>query len=433
MKVKKIILDEENEENNDDEEINAPNKLVPKISLPFLKVNIEKISDLNNISKNLENSKILINSQTDKLLIAGFEGDEEDFKECYKKNEPIKLKKIANIKQKKLNKLLVKDDYLGPIKLTKIKEFNLTIREKNKLLEKINQFQSLKNNKKYNRYYKINKSIINNIINNNTSKFNNNSNINISCSHNGNNYPYNNSSSTNNIFNNSTTYNFYNNSLNSLKGSYYFYKKNNSNHNKGQRFKRNGSINPKNFITLRNILTNTSHNINEINEKLKKYIRKNKDIYIISNSENRNFKPKKIKINNKKKKSTLFDILDSVKKNDKDQILKQIKKDEGTNSQNIFIKKSTANLVSFGKAFLYLADDLFYRERKRIVAKYPDLEKDADLPVIEKDNNDILKRMHKLKMEHNSRLMKDLNYNNKILVNLLNKRMEKSKMEKNNN
>ena len=160
MKVKNIILDDENEENNDDEKINEPNKGTPKISLPFLKVNIEKISDLNNISKNLENSKILINSQTDKLLIAGFEGDEDDFNQCYKKYEPIKLQKITNIKQKKFNKLLVKDDYLGPIKLTKIKEFNLTLREKNKLLEKINQFQSLKSNKKYNLYYKINKNII---------------------------------------------------------------------------------------------------------------------------------------------------------------------------------------------------------------------------------------------------------------------------------
>ena len=179
MKVKNFLLYEENYENNDDEEINDPNKLAPKISLPFLKVNIEKISDLNNISKNLENSKKLINSQTDKLLIAGFEGDEDDFKECYKKYEPIKLKKLTNIKQKKLNKLLVKDNYLGPVKLTKVKEFNLTLIEKNKILEKINQFQSLKSNKQSNVYYKINKSIINNIINNNTSKFYNNSNINV--------------------------------------------------------------------------------------------------------------------------------------------------------------------------------------------------------------------------------------------------------------
>ena len=41
--------------------------------------------------------------------------------------------------------------------------------------------------------------------------------------------------------------------------------------------------------------------------------------------------------------------------------------------------------------------------------------------------------MHKLKMEQNSRLIKDLNYNNKILVNLLNKRIEKSKLEEKNN
>ena len=61
------------------------------------------------------------------------------------------------------------------------------------------------------------------------------------------------------------------------------------------------------------------------------------------------------------------------------------------------------------------------------------MEKDADLPVIEKDNNDLLKKMHKHKMEQNSRLMKDLNYNNKILVNLLNKRIENSKLEEKNN
>lgn len=422
MEVKNLFLEEKNYEYNNVEEING--RLSSKISLPFLKVNIEKISDLNNISNKLGNSQILINSQTDKLLITGFEGDEDDFKECYKKMEPIKIKKISNIKQKKLNKLLVKDDYLGPIKLTKIKEFNMTLRQKNKLFEKINQFKTIKNNstKNYNRYYKRNKSFINKIVNNNTSKFNNSNNMNSSI--NGNNcLCYINSSSTNNVFNSSTTNNFYNNNSNSLKGSYFFYK--NNIQNKSQYFNNSRSINPNNFVTLRNILTNTSHKINDINEKLKKYIRKNKDIYTISYSENYNQKPKKIKIN-KSKKSNLHDVLDSLKKRDKDFILKQIKNDEGTNSQNIWIKKSTANLVSFGKAFLYLADDLFFREHKRIIAKYPDIEKDADLPVVEKDNTNSIKKMHKMKMEHNSRIMKDLNYNNKILVNLLNKRIKKS-------
>ena len=413
--------------NIEEKKDNNNNKKSSESSLPFLRVNIEKISDLNNLSKKVEKSKTLINSQTDKLLIAGFEGDEDDFKQCYKIIEPIKIKKISNIKQKKLNKFLVKDDYFGPIKLTKIKEFNMTLRQKNKLLEKIHQFKTIKKtNINYNKYYKENKNIINNIINN-TSKYNNNSINNINGSISGNNMLYNNSSSSNNIFNNSTTNNFYNNSLNSLKGSYFFYKSNNQSRTP-HHLKRSHSISQNNFVTLRDILTNTSHNINHINDNLKKYIKNNKDIYSNSYSENSN-KSKTIKINNKNKKSNLYEILDSIKKKDKDQILKQIKKDEGTNSQNIWIKKSTANLISFGKAFLYLADDLFFRERKRIVDNYPKLEKEADLPVVEKNDKDLLKKMHKVKMEKNSRVMKDLNYNNNLLVKKLSKRMKKSKSE----
>ena len=337
MEDKNLFLNDNNDENKNEEGINnIINNFSPKISLPFLKVNIEKISDLNNISNKLENSNTLINSQTDKLLIAGFEGDEEDFKECYKKIEPINNKKVVNIKHKKLNKLLVKDDYLGPIKLTKIKEFNMTVRQKNKLLEKINQLKTLKNNSSsYNRYYKRNKSLINKIINNNSSKFNN---SNMNSSINGNNLLYYNNSSTNNILS-SKTNNFYDSSLNSVKGSYFIYK--NRNQNKSQRSNKSKSINQNNFITLRDILTTTTHNINNINEKIKNYIRKNKDIYTISYSDNQNKKPKKIKIKiNKTKKSNLRDVLDSLKKRDKDLILKQVKKDEGTNSQNIWIKKS---------------------------------------------------------------------------------------------
>ena len=430
MEIPNIFEFEEDKNINDDEMNNNLNnkKISSKISLPFLKVHIERSSDLNNISNKLENSKTLINSQTDKLLIAGFEGDEEDFKQCYKKMEPIKKKKITNIKQKKLNKLLVKDDYLGPIKLTKIKEFNMTLRHKNKLLEKINQFKTLRNNsnRQFNKYYKKNKDLINSIINNNnSSKFNNITNgvVNLNSSENGNNFIYYNNSSINNAFNYSTTNNFYNNSLNSLKGSYYFYNKNNSQF-RSQRTLKNKSINQKNFVTLRDILTHTSHSINDINNRLKKYIRKNKDIYTISYSEDKDKKPKLIKINKRNNKSNLSDVLDSLKKKHKEQILKQIKSDEGINSQNIWIKRSTANLVSFGKAFLYLADDLFYREHKRIISKYPEIEKDADLPVIEKNNINLIKKIHKLKMEQNSRLIKDLNYNNIVRVNELNKRIK---------
>lgn len=426
----KIIVGKETSINNDKNDNTQNIQKTSKVSLPFLRVNIDKISDSNNIRNKVENSKILINSQTDKLLITGFEGDENDFKQCYKIIEPIKIKNVSNIKRKKLNKLLVKDDYFGPIKLTKIKEFNITLRQKNKLLEKINQFKTIKNSHKfhYTNYYKKNKEIINNIIINNTSKLYNNNMNNISSTEKGNSNNYNNSST--NLFNFSVTNNFYNKSLNSLKGSYFFYKNNSQSRTPCYLKKR--SISQNNFVTLRDILTNTSHNINNIDEKLKKYIRKNKDIYRISYSENKNYKSKKNINNNRYKKSNLYEVLDSIKKLDKNQILKQIKKDEGTNSQNIWIKKSTANLITFGKAFLYLADDLFFREHKRIVDKYPELEKEANLPIVEKNNKDKIKKMHSIKMEHNSKVIKDLNYNNNLLVKKLNKRMEKSKFDDEN-
>lgn len=323
------------------------------------------------------------------------------------------------MKQRKINKLLIKDDYLGPIKLTKVKEFNFTLRQKNKLLEKINQLKTLKNNEnKFNKNFKTNKICINGIINNNTSKFNNNNN---SINNGSYNIYYNNS--TNNIFNNSTTNNFYNNSLNSLKGSYFFYK--NTNQNKTMRRLNNRSLSQNNFITLRDILTNTSHNINNINDKLKNYIRRHHNEVKIIHSENYNKTSKKMKSFDKRRKSSLFDILDSLKRKHKDQILKRVKKDDGgTNNQNIWIKKSTANLVSFGKSFLYLADDLFYREKKRILAKYPEIEKDADLRVPIKNDINFIKKMHKQKMEQNSKLIKDLNFNNKRIVSQLNKRMK---------
>ena len=413
------FIDFQENENINDEENDKNKVLSSKMSLPFLNVNIEKIPDSNNLSNKLEKNKLLINSQTDKLLIAGFEGDEDDFKKCYKKFEPIKKKKFSNMKQRKINKLLIKDDYLGPIKLTKVKEFNFTLRQKNKLLEKINQLKTLKNNEnKFNKNFKTNKICINGIINNNTSKFNNNNN---SINNGSYNIYYNNS--TNNIFNNSTTNNFYNNSLNSLKGSYFFYK--NTNQNKTMRRLNNRSLSQNNFITLRDILTNTSHNINNINDKLKNYIRRHHNEVKIIHSENYNKTSKKMKSFDKRRKSSLFDILDSLKRKHKDQILKRVKKDDGgTNNQNIWIKKSTANLVSFGKSFLYLADDLFYREKKRILAKYPEIEKDADLRVPIKNDINFIKKMHKQKMEQNSKLIKDLNFNNKRIVSQLNKRMK---------
>ena len=81
--------------------------------------------------------------------------------------------------------------------------------------------------------------------------------------------------------------------------------------------------------------------------------------------------------------------------------------------------------MSFGKSFQSLYDDLFYRERKRIISKYPLLEKDANIPVPFQKKDDIIKNFHKIKSEKNSRLMNDLNYNNKRLVYEIQKKIYK--------
>jgi len=61
---------------------------------------------------------------------------------------------------------------------------------------------------------------------------------------------------------------------------------------------------------------------------------------------------------------------------------KEVKLDNIINKnigQRIWIKKSTANIVSYGKSFQKISDDIFYKERKRIIGIYPKIEKEADL------------------------------------------------------
>ena len=401
-----------------DDKYNNKNYRKSKLILPFLKVNIENINELNNLQNKVEKSNSLINSHTDKLLITGFEGDEEDFKKCYKKKKTIKVNNIEYIKKQNLNKLLIKDDYLGPIKLTKIKEFNVTKRQKNKIMEKIKQLKNLKkSHSRNNNFYQIEK--INNKIENNNNSLNN-----ISSIINVNNINSNNSTTNIHNINSSISNNFDNNSVISLKGSYFLHK-NNSHRNLSmiKTIKNDNSMNLNKFITLRDFLTNTVNNLKEINEKIKLFIRKNDTIknmnynsYKKNNNKSKNIKIKTFYKYRKNNCEAIDEVLNPLQKKAKDELLKQIKKDEGPNIQNIWIKRSTANLVSFGKSFQSLDDDLFYRERKRIISKYPLLEKDANIPVPFQKKDDIIKKFYKIKLKKNSRLIKDLNYNNKRLV-----------------
>ena len=66
--------------------------------------------------------------------------------------------------------------------------------------------------------------------------------------------------------------------------------------------------------------------------------------------------------------------------------LKQIKINNSKNNyhQLVWMKRSTANLLSFGQVSQSMHDDVFYKERKRIVESYPKYEKDANIDVKEK-------------------------------------------------
>lgn len=394
-----------------------------KEMLPFLSIDTDKNKEFPNITHRLENARLLINSQTDKLLIEGFEGNEEDFKKCYHKLEPIKLKKVSTVKRRKFNKFLIKDAMRGTIRLTKTKEFNLNNNRKEQILAQMGLSKQRKNPYKNIRLKKMNKNYFNNLFYDNNSLKSNQ--INSSNSLNDKNL-YNNSGSSyvNNIFEKS-----YSNSINRNYGStFYFYKKNLGNKSNRTKNIKNGSINLNTFMTLRNILNNTSHNISNIDTKLKKYISFNfggstsrKNI----NKTSRFFDLKKSEDQKLKK------LLDSFKKKEENS-LKLIKKDEGINSQNIWIKRSTANLISFGKSFINLDDNQFYQERDRIMNDYPKIAKEADLSDTENDKKEESFELenYKLKMDKNSKIMNDLNNMNNALYKKLKDRIKELKEKK---
>jgi len=390
-----------------------------KMPLPFLNIDIEKNDNFPNISKKVKNAKSLINSQTDKLLIEGFEGTKEDFKKCYYKIGNIKLNKIANIKKRKLNKFFIKDGY-SSIKITKTKEFNLSDKRKNKIFGQIKLIKGQNNSKI--KLHKKDTNLFNNIFNNNSSyKGNQMNSTNSINEHN----IYNSSVSqcNNNIFDKSNFYTINNNYGN----TFYFYKKNTEKQHRNLKKKKNNSKSFNEFMTLRNILNNTSQNITNINTKLKKYIIRNNSNLICFNSTKNESKQNILLKLNKSKDNKIKNLLDSLEKKDENRTLKQIKKDDGVNTQNIWIKKSTANLISFGKSFINLDDNHFYQERKRIMEDYPKIEKEANISFEEVDTKNkekILLKKQKIKMDVNSHKINNLTKMTNLIFTKLNDKVK---------
>ena len=139
----------------------------------------------------------------------------------------------------------------------------------------------------------------------------------------------------------------------------------------------------RNISRLSSLLNDTSKKFIILNMKLKDYTKENSFKNIKKNILDKSLKQSKSQENMDLKKinfKKIFDKKDSVL----DKPMVQIK-DEKKNRM-IWIKKSTANLLSFGKVSNSMKDEQFYKERKRIIESYLNYEKAADLYVSKKES-----------------------------------------------
>ena len=393
-----------------------------KNTLPFLHFDLEKNRKFPNISKKVKNASSLINSQTDDLLIRGFEGSEEDFHKYYHENRPIKFKKMASIKERRRNSIIKKDASSG-IKLTITKEFNLSNNKTDKILEQIKQNKLSKSSSQYIKLKKRDHLLFYNLLSDNserkTKQFNSSNSI----------HEKNKSNFTGRInMKNKLNY------RNPLKiNTLYFYNKNSENRNNNSQKLLNRSQSFKAFTNLTNILNETSNNVSEINNQLKKYMIEDKLTFQGFNSTknktiSNHFFRNKVKEDRRELKK-IFDFSNN-KSNKKG--LKSIKNDIGLDTQNIWMKRSTANLILFGKIFLHLDDDIFYQEKKKILEDYPQLEKDADIDITEKfkkyDAKKLI-RLQKIRFDKSNLKIKILNNMTNSIIKNLKKKLKNLKRD----
>ena len=368
------------------------NKSPPKFELPFVKINLGRKNESANILGKMNNSKRVVKKHLDTLLLTGFEGTFEDLNKVYMRNEKLRRKKNRDKKRNNSSLLLRSDLLYKSIHLTKVKEFNFS----NKKKENKNMNKTVLN------IYKI-KNLDNK--ENKIEKENNKNNIN-----------------DEDISNLSTVINPKNSDLSITN--------NKDNTIKKKKLKFNGI---KRIKIIRNILTKKSNNLlkdidTDIILKTSKEKEENKDekkkeelsmAATRLNFAKRLLEKNKHKCNYNNSADDINEIFDKFlkKRNDRKELkkvcgsladgfregLKEVKRDIG---QYIWIKRSTANLISFGNSFKLMADDVFYKEHKRIIEKYPSLERDAKIILpkkIVKDNRKIIN-----KMEDNEKKIKNI-------------------------
>ena len=405
-------------------------KSLPKYELPFIKMTIEgKKGETLQIVRKVNKSKKHINDHYDILLYEGFNGSLEDFYKIYGKKEVI-VKKKPKGKIKLSSSLLLKSDLLSkPLQKTITKEFNFMNKQKEKRMNMktlLNLITIKDNFKKINLeknkdkprnksafdidtkndFYKtslIQKSSNNDIIDNekrtNLLKMKKIKNIRKLLNEKSRNIL---KKEENIDFQKSTFEKIIENQENNEKD------KKNEKNEKNQKF-------PKNYTKLNRI--EMIRSIMEKSEKKKKKKKKkNNSSRIINETFNQLLDDKED--DKKKFKKVLDPLADGFKSH-----LKEVKINEGRDKYNIWIKKSTANIVSFGNSFQLMADDAFYKDHKRIISKYPDIEREANILVPEvktREDNKIIERL-----ENNDRKIRNIiNDNDNLLKHIKNKYLE---------
>ena len=202
----------------------------------------------------------------------------------------------------------------------------------------------------------------------------------------------------------------------------------------------NLSLQRSTFETLRENKENIKKEKKNVNDKDEKNFQNLRRIQLFRNILEKNLKKKEktsteiinetfSKLLNKKEddKIQFKKILDPLSKAFKSH-LKEIQKFEGKDKHSLWIKKSTANLVSFGNSFQIMEDETFYKDHKRIISKYPDIERQAD--IIIQENKVRLDNTIINKIEENERKIRNIIHDNDNLLNHIKEKYLEAKNKK---
>ena len=145
--------------------------------------------------------------------------------------------------------------------------------------------------------------------------------------------------------------------------------------------------NHKKIYNIKKLIKKSRKSIDDIennSQKISKIINQNKYLNRFK-SEGNIIKSKKI-LNMIKQKNKKFgknyDILGPIEKNSLSSIREvRINKDKRKETKTIWMHRTAANIVSFGQVYQEFPDDLFYKERKRIIQDYLTLRNDKKMPI----------------------------------------------------